>query len=159
MKYELKCMVDEDTFLDWMPGELWKVEIWSPQKLRGKVTKVKREYEVPAPYDRIIAQLLAEERHGDHNSGHEALHRQSYARRILDKFAQELNTCKGSPIGFRSKVPTPILTRQLAGIPDAYSQVINDAVIGKDATLISIGAATEFYLGTDPTDVSLIPYY
>ena len=174
-KYEVECEINEERFMDWMPGELREVSIESQRKRRGKAATatVSKKYKVPAPYDRVIAQLRAEDRHGDHNQGHEALRRQSYARRVLDEFAKEISSYKGSDVSFRSKVLTPILARQLAGVPDAYSPGVKVGVIPssswpspedeepiKESEIsVSIGDATDFYLGRDPTDITLIPDY
>ena len=65
---------------------------------------------------------------------------------------------------WRSKVLTPIVQRQLAGVYDAYRPTLEFGVrsqsvdVTKDVQM-SIGEATEFYLGEDPTDPGLIPTY
>lgn len=113
---------------------------------------------IPAPYDRILAQLIAEDQHGDIDESHEALRRQSYAQQVLDKFVQEFESYTGQPIDFRSKVLTPILQRHLIGVTDVYLPALNSA-IGEDSNRPTIGEATSFYLSVDPTDPTLIPSY
>ena len=117
--------------------------------------------EIPAPYNRIICQLLAEDRHGDSHNSHGSLQRQSYARRVLDKFTAELKLYNGSPTTFRSHVLSPILARQFYGVPDSSAATLRDCVLlEKDPdSPVTIGDATEFYLGLDLTDPKWIPHY
>ena len=62
-----------------------------------------------APYNRILAQLIAEDQYGDIDQSYEALRQQSYVRQVLDKFVQEFTSYTRQPVDFRSKVLTPIL--------------------------------------------------
>lgn len=167
MKYRIHCEIDIKNILDWTVGALRDIQIGYPQKRRNKDSYkiVFQDRKIPAPYDQLICQLLAEERHGETDPGHESLRRQSYARRVLDKFVMEFKQYKKPPASFRSKVLTPILVRQMLGITDSYSPSIAEAV--RDSgheederkAPITIATATELYLGADPTDVDLIPAY
>lgn len=155
--------------MSWVPGELRSVEIGTPRKLARRDAYQTKYHarQVPAPYDRIICQLLAEDRHGEANGGHEARRRQSYARRVLDKFVVELKAYDGPAADFRSYVLSPILARQLLGVPDSYansllecvSSLAPDDIHHNIESAVSIGDATEFYLAEDPTDPELIPQY
>jgi hypothetical protein len=76
---------------------------------------------------------------------------------------------------WRSKVLTPILQRQLQGIPDPYAPAIHTAISNcsrdddddvyedgedEDANdVVTISDATKFYLGTDPLDPSNLPTF
>ena len=93
---------------------------------------------------------------------HEARRRETYARQVLDAFGKELegftNFTKAAMKRFRSAVLTPILQRQLYGVPEAYTPSVRRAVM-RDHSELTIKAATELYLGDDPTDPENIPNY
>jgi hypothetical protein len=59
----------------------------------------------------------------------EAARRQAYAPQILDAFARELKVIDDNSTSamalFQSSVLTPILQRQKAGLPDAYSPTVH----------------------------------
>ena len=156
--------------MNWQPGERRDVWVGKLRKLPKKPT-YRWHYTrgtIPAPYDRIICQLTAEDAHGDTDMSHESQRRQLYARQVLDEFGEEFKAYKGPPDDFRSHVLSPILARQLAGIPDSGSPSIMAAVLGeeagedeedKDDARVTIGMATDLYLSRDPTGVELIPSY
>jgi hypothetical protein len=142
----------------WTTGELRRFRLGSNRR-RGRYSSiVYREAQILAPYDRVLAQLIAEDLHGDTHRSHEAYRRQQYARRVLDAFGKEYTAYAGSPILFRSHVLTPILQRQLFGVPDSYLPAVS-TVVGNGAQHPTIQQATEFYLKEDPTDPQLIPTY
>jgi hypothetical protein len=146
--------------MSWMPGTLRPFTIVSTRKRPNQTSSktITTEGLIPAPYDRILCQLIAEDSHGDFDDSHEASRRQTYARQVLDMFAKEYKAYKGPPIAFRSTVLTPILQRHLAGVPDEYLPAVSKA-IGDGADSPSIGQATQFYLAEDPTDPALVPAY
>ena len=109
--------------MSWQPGELRSFEIGTRRKIPKKQAYAWNftKGEIPAPYDRIICQLKEEDAHGDTDMSHESQRRRSYARQVLDEFGEEFKAYKGPPADFRSHVLSPILARQLVGIPDSYS--------------------------------------
>ena len=154
--------------MSWRPGELRDFEIGTRRKAPKKQTYVWNftKAKIPAPYDRIICQLKEEDAHGDTDMSHESQRRQSYARQVLDEFGEEFKIYKGPPADFRSHVLSPILARQLVGIPDSCSPSVMAAVLDdegggdeEDNDRVTIGMATELYLSRDPTGVELIPSY
>jgi len=88
--------------MNWTQAELRCIKIGTATKRRNK-KKLKITYQskhIPAPYDCIICQLIAEDEHGNIHTSHEAIRRQSYARQVLDKFVEELKAYKGLAIRF-----------------------------------------------------------
>jgi hypothetical protein len=156
----LKCEISIHSFMNWTEGEMRNFELGTSKKRRGRNTRQVTYIteQIRAPYDRILCQLLAEDKHAETHKSHEAVRRQTYAREVLDKFVKEFKAYKGLPASFRSYVLTPILQRQLIGVPDAYFPSVSEAVagVGQEPT---IEQATQFYLGEDPTDSELIPNY
>ena len=146
--------------MNWKQGELRRIEIGVAKKRRNRIEPeiVYTVKQIPAPYDRIICQLIAEEEHGNIHISHEAVRRQRYAQQVLDLFAEEINAYRGLASRFRSYVLTPILQRQLLGVHDAYRPSVSDAV-GCGSRNPTIGQVTEFYLTVDPTDAALIGSY
>ena len=146
--------------MSWRPGELRDLEIGTKRKAPGKKTYAWSftRKKIPAPYDRVVRQLMDEDAHGNEDRSHEAQRRQSYARQVLDEFAKELKAYTHRAADFRSHVLSPILARQLVGIPDSYSPSIEDAV-SRQEDKVTIGMATELYLSRDLTAVELIPGY
>jgi hypothetical protein len=148
--------------MNWKRGELRTVELLQCRKRRGhRSTTVYTKYEVPAPYDRIVSQLVAEDNHASQHNTHEARRRQAYAREVLDAFGEEIKVYKQSqqpPVKFRSRVLTPILQRQLNGIHDAHTPTVNDTIPSTNEQL-SIQDATQFYLQVDPADPKWIRSY
>jgi hypothetical protein len=160
-KYRFSCTINPTTFMEWQEGELRTFEIGTRRKKRNKSgTDITwNEYSVPAPYDRVIAQLITEDEHAKTHHGHEAVRRQSYAKEVLDAFGREITNYEGPDVSFRSKVLTPILQRQLRGVADAYGPTVRDAIMDGDEGDPSIRKVTEFYLSDDPTDPGFIPTY
>ena len=159
-KYRFKCELTRATFMSWGPGELRNLEIGTRGKALGEETHgwSFTGKKIPAPYDRVVRQLMDEDAHGDDDPSHEARRRQSYARQVLDEFAKELEAYTRRPADFRSHVLSPILARQLMGIPDPYSPSI-EAAVSNQKGKVTIRMATEVYLAEDPTAVELIPSY
>ena len=76
---------------------------------------------------------------------------------VLDAFGAELTSVRSTTANFRSKVLTPILQRHLQGVPDHYAPQVSLVISANDD--VTIGDATKFYLGQDPTDPQWIPTY
>ena len=146
--------------MTWQKDELRPFKIGVKQKRRkGKREVVYQEKKhILAPYDRILCQLIAEDNHGDIDPSHEAVRRRIYAQRVLDEFAIEFTSFKGQDVEFRSRVLTPILQRQLNGIPDAYLPYVSRA-IGRGIDHPTLSQAANFYMGVDPTNPCWIPTY
>jgi hypothetical protein len=125
---------------------------------------------IPLIYAQLLDQFRTEHNHAQVDLGHEAQRRDAYVSEVMILAAEELlearGICVASPVAskWRSTVLTPILQRQLAGVSDSYRPSLEDGVRdpGVDVTRnpeISIGEATEFYLGEDPTDSHWIRDY
>ena len=145
--------------MTWTAGGLRPFQIRTSPVGRASVNPEQVVFEdawILAPYGRTVCRLLAEERHGELGGRHEAIHRQSYARRVLDKFAQEYKSFRGPIASFRSGVLSPILARQRRGFPSTYGWPVGEAVSGGRDRL-TLRDATRFYLGEDSTDPGLIP--
>lgn len=163
LKHVLRCPFNLAQFQTWTQGELHEVLYKSsrrrPGKLRAEVNWI--PYLVPAPYDRIISQLLCKANHAKRHSSHESLRRGEYALKVLDVFATEhlaFQSTGLAPASFRSKTLTPILQRHRLGIHDAYAPFVR-AGISSEAEPLTIEDVTDFYLGVDPTDPEFIPSY
>jgi hypothetical protein len=161
LKYTFRHRFKPQNFLSWNEGQLKKVKISKEKKVRGEDTRIihSKTTSIPLLYVQIIAQLLAEDEHGDFNQGHEALRRGSYARQVLAAVAREIRVYTGPNSDFRSKVLNPILQRYLRGIPDNYTPAICTAISGDKKTEPTIGQVTTFYLALDPTDPTFIHDY
>ena len=162
-KHQLRCPLTLSQFESWTPGELHEVLYHSSRQRPGKSRPDVKwiPHLVPAPYDRIISQLLCEANHAEINSSHESLCRGVYALEVLDAFATEhlaFQSTGLTPAGFRSKVLTPILQRYRLGIYDAYTPFVCAGISSKAGPL-TIEDVTELYLGVDPTDPIFIPSY
>jgi hypothetical protein len=148
--------------MSWTKGELREIMVGRSVTTRkgGKRHRedIYRTTKVPAPYDRVVAQLIAEDAHANGDKSHDSLCRQTYARRVLDAFWYEINQYNGKEIDFRSAVLTPILQRQLRGVEDSYGPSVR-AAVGDGCINPTIAQATEFYLGDDPTSPYWIPCY
>lgn len=155
LKYDFKCTIKANEVFTWESKELRRVQIRT--RKAGKPAPW-QERLVPAPYDRIIAQMILEASHGKHDASHEARRRQEYAERVLIHFGHELKAFSGPAESFRPRSLTPILQRQLWGVDDAYTPAVSDA-IAEDEDDPTILDATKFYLGEDPTDPAWIPTY
>src|SRR6202789_296230 len=148
--------------MSWRKGELRRISVGSTVT-SGKGTRTHREdvyhqRDVPAPYDRIITQLIAEDEHAVGDRSYESLRRQTYARQVLDAFWYEIKQYTGRPIDFRSSVLTPLLQRQLRGVEDSYGPSVQ-AAVGDPHSNPTIAQATESYLGIDPPSRYWIPCY
>lgn len=146
--------------MDWYENETRDVKLGTIRKRKNKASHYTTwsPKSVPAPYDRIVSQLIAEDMYGSIDSSHEAYRRQSYARAVLQVFGKELSTWKGDPKDFRSKALTPILQRQLWGVPESYTPSVRTAVADGDGKP-TILDATKFYLSEDPAHPGHIPTY
>jgi hypothetical protein len=149
----------------WEKDELRDVIAMTLIKVEGTEELVNHDmpYKLPAAYHRVVSQLGLEIQYGEMNDNHEARRRMAYAREVLDAFGRELEQLKDTTPpamkAFRSAVLTPILQRQLWGVPDAYTPFVRSAIKGKKHAELTIKTATEFYLKRDPTNPSNIPIY
>ena len=160
MRYHFKYTNTAEAFLNWNDHDVQQIQVGVRRRVRGK-KKTEMGWttrKIPVMYVHLISQLEAENTHGDHNTGHEALRRQSYARQVLAGVARELLKYKGHAHRFRSRVLTPILQRYLRGVPDSHTPFIRRAIAGDD-TDPTIADATEFYLSADPIDSGRIRFY
>lgn len=162
-KYDFECSIRAAQFLNWAKDELRTVTVVQTKAIPGKARgrKVRTTYEIPAAYHRIVCQLALEIRHAEMDLGHEAVRRRVYARKVLDNFGRELESRGSTPAEattFRSVVLTPILQRQLWGVPDSYTPMVQKA-IENFCSDVTIQAVTKFYLQQDPTDPTHIPAY
>ena len=77
-------MLSYEQFMNWTQDELQEIEVGKVVTRRRKGRQVNQaEYttrRIPAPYDRIVSQLLMEEAHGASDADHEAVCRQTYAQ-------------------------------------------------------------------------------
>ena len=149
--------------MDWTAGELRTIELGQYRKRVGHSNSEVRyaPYEVPAPYDRIVNQLIAESVHSQTDLSHESCRRGVYALETLEAFGDEIKAFKAAglpPATFRSTVLTPILQRQRAGVCDAYRPFVQSCIAGA-RKVPTIKAVSQFYLGSDPTDPAQIPTY
>jgi hypothetical protein len=153
----------------WREGQTELIQFGTMRKIpkkRGTKVAWKSRY-IQIPYYRLFQQLYAEVRHGNKNAAHEAQRRGSYARRVMEAFGEELEAHKelasqGTVASaWRSKVLTPILQRQLQGVPDAYAPSLEAGIGMQDSDdedddgdgnkgKLTISDVTEFYLGSDP---------
>jgi len=78
---------------------------------------------------------------------------------MLEAFGRELEYYRGPAASFRSYVLTPVLQRQLRGLPDVYTKPLRDYMATKPDGRVTIADATRFYLGIDPLDARCIPSY
>jgi len=139
-------------FFKWEHNELLGISLEWPHKLPKKESYTTRSKtaHIPILYAQLLAQLIAEDDHSDHDNGHESLRRQAYARQVLDAFGREIRRYTGEGIHFRSAVLNPILQRYRQGVPDAYAPAVSDAISGDGRP--TINEATQFYLAVDPVD-------
>jgi hypothetical protein len=77
---------------------------------------------------------------------------------MLDELALELERDGECGSNFRSKVLTPVLQRQIHGIPNTYAPSARSALMNLQGS-ITITDATMFYLGEDPLDPKNIPTF
>ena len=172
--YYIECNIAASQFMAWTEGELRPVQVGKTRKINNKRAYKQQytEYLIPAPYDRIVSQLILEAMHGEAHDTHESHRRLSYAREVLDAFGQELEQLKGRSkegmVTFRSAILTPLLQRQRRGVDDAYTPSVCAAIrrhasntlqVEHAKGSLTIRAATNFYLKDDPTNPSHIPSY
>ena len=152
-------------FLRWNTGEVCELKVGVNRKVRNKNEYALRwkKLKVPLIYVQLVAQLVAKDLHSQHNTGHEALRRQSYARRLLDHFGNEFRTefkkwkKLGKPSDIRFKTLNPVLQRYFRGVPDGYTPSVRSTISGRDHP--TIHDVTIFYLGEDPRDPDLVSCY
>ena len=77
-KYHFECATEAKMFLQWAPGELWKIKYGLMKQSNSKDETVPSEKQIPAAYHWIACQLTAEIIHAKDHTGHKALHRCSY---------------------------------------------------------------------------------
>ena len=112
--------------------------------------RVEHSRNIPAAYHRLVCQLTAEIAHAPKQSDHKAIRRCIYATEVLDAFAMELYSVHSPTPDFWLKVLTPILQRQLRGLPDFYYPPIVTAIAPNKKT-VTLSDATTWYLQEDPT--------
>ena len=150
--YVFVCKIPPKKFMSWKADELKKIEIG-----KSGTGTLWQTASIPFIYAQLISQLIAEDVHTEDNEGHEAVRRSSYARRVLDAVAIEIKGYEGEDKAFRSKILTPILQRQLRGVPDCYTPSVCASM--SEGSTPTIAEATEFYLSLDPVDPNHIPQY
>ena len=160
-RYRFKCTITLSSFMKWTSGQLHGIEFGKTRKVPKKkrwiwTMKLRR---IPVPYARVVHQFLLEIEHGKADMGHESLRHRTYAEKMLDMFGEELSSYHGSEADFRSKVLTPVLQRQLRGVPDTYAPAIRHAITQNPKKQPTISQVTSFYLGNDPLDPQCIPSY
>jgi len=146
-------------YLEWAEGELRTVTYGMVRKRKNAneyYVASLRKKEIPVAYFNIILQFHIEYLHAITDLGHEASRRRAYAMEMTNLFANELNDYVGPPADFRSYVLTPVLVRQLHGVPDAYAPTVRAAIGGGELTIRQV---TEFYLSIDPVEAAWIPNY
>ena len=115
-----------------------------------------KKTKVHVQYTHIIHQLMLEDEHGQVNTGHEALRHCTYTQMVLDHLGKELDFYRGPLVRFCSKVLTPILQRQLKGVPNVYAPSIWRAIALQN-DMPTISQVTKFYLGNNPLSPGCIP--
>jgi len=168
-----------DEFLAWEKGEtaLIKVGMMRRTARSSAARVIYRKRYVPVVYVQLLHQLCTEIEHTYTNMAHEAQRRAAYADQVTDLFADEIyeRTDLSRPgsvaSNWRSKVLTPIIQRQIAGVPDVYLPALHAGVLDPEnddpeldddaraSREITIAEATAFYLDADPADPDLIPQY
>jgi len=113
----------------WECGQLHPVEFAVLRKLNNRRVYQPRwtKRMVPLPYARLAYQFHCEVAHGMKDSGHEAVRRLGYARRMLEAFGKELESFTLGTRGdlpsrqmlsfcwFCAKLAQPLPTRQMLG--------------------------------------------
>ncbi|KAF9779586.1 hypothetical protein BJ322DRAFT_1024452 [Thelephora terrestris] len=158
-KYRFDAEVTGDSFMTWKEGQLHDISYGKRKKQSGDRRKWNMVTKhIPVQYARLLHQFILEIELAKKNKAHEILRRQTYAQKVLDEFGLELNRFRGAEHQFRSKVLTPILQRQLNGIPDVHGPAIRRALDPQNSKP-TIARVTAFYLGMDPLDPKYIPSY
>jgi hypothetical protein len=160
--YNLRCPINEATFMKWEFQELRQFQQGhsASRIVDGKVVEEVAWVEqfIPAPYDRILSQLLYEDAHAEIDGAHEALRRQAFVRRVLNEFDRELSDYRGNRKTWRPRSLTPLLVRQLFGVDENYGPSVA-AAIAQGPTDPTIAEATDFYLTMDLTNPRWIPNF
>jgi len=73
--------------MDWEQGELRNIRVKPPRRRPGGAQDWV-DLMIPAPYDRIVAQMISEDCYATIHSEHEAVRRQSYAIETLEEFCK-----------------------------------------------------------------------
>ena len=162
-RFAFRYALAADSFMNWRAGELRTVELGQWRKRRGVASQeiYFTSYQIPAPYDRLVSQLTAEQVHADSHDSHESRRRGVYALQTLDAFGEELKefgNVRRLPATFRSKVLTPILQRHRLGIHDAYTPFVHTCIAGKGRSPL-VEDVTRVYLGKDPANPAYIRQY
>lgn len=166
-KYRFSCDLKLESFMDWTDGKVHEINYGRLRKIPDKKTLKwsAKIINIHIQYARVIQQFVFEDNHAKQNKGHEALRRRTYAQRVLDRLGMELDSWQRDYAKdgwewshFRSTTLTPILQRQLRGVPDAYGPAIRKAITPSNS-IPTIGQATTFYLGVNPLSTGCIPYY
>jgi len=136
------------------------VSIGTKKKLPGKKKWriLFTDKRIPVLYARILHQFCLEAAHGEEDACHEAVRRMAYAQRMLEAFGRELEGYVGEGKDFRSKVFTPVLARQLLGLPDNFAPPLHRYMASHSGE-VTIEDATAFYLGLDLLNPVCIPTY
>lgn len=153
-KYRFESTIHISSFVEWEANQTFPVQF----------TEFENDDEgahwflghLPIQYARLVSQFECEQTHAQYNDGHEAQRRRTYTARMLDELALELVTTEQLDGDFRSKVLTPVLQRQIHGIPDAYAPSVRSALTSVPG-LVTITDATTFYLTDDPIDPKNAP--
>lgn len=148
-------------YYHWERDELRQITVIPPTSAtQGKKGEDhSRIFNIPAPYDSVIGQLLAEIQLSVENNFHEGRRRETYAIEVLNAFGAEIWQYSGPPQAFRLKVLTPILARIFRGVSDAYLPFLNTAISGVDGVAPSMEQVVRFYLGHDLADPAHINTY
>ena len=125
-KYRFEAEVTGDSFMMWKEGQLHDISYGKRKKQLGDRKKWNMVTKhVPVQYTCLLHQFLLEIQLAKHNKAHKILRQQTYAEKVLDEFGLELTRFCGAENDFHSKVLTPILQRQLNGIPDPQGPAIH----------------------------------
>jgi hypothetical protein len=174
--YHFQITFSLELFLNWNKNETLLIKVGTLRGASNPRMCYRRRY-IPVVYAQVLHQLCTEVSHAEVNKGHEAQRRAAYADQVTDLFAHEiyerrdLSRQGSAASNWRSKVLTPIIQRQIAGVPDAYCPAIHAGVLDPEddnssadesedlSRAMTIADATLFYLSRDPTDPALIPEY
>ena len=174
--YHFQVTFPRELFLDWEKDQTLLIKVGTVHGPSNPRMCFRHRF-VPVVYAQLLHQLCIEVAHAHFNKGHKAQRQAAYADQVTDLFAHEiynhmdLSRQGATASKWCSKVLTPILQRQIAGVPDAYLPSIHAGVLDSeddDSDLdeedntsreMTIAEATIFYLNRDPTDPALILEY
>lgn len=177
--YHFQVSFGINQFLAWEEGQTVLIKVGALRRPAGGSAPrmFYRKRYIPVVYAQLLHQLCTEIGHAHTNTAHEAQRRAAYAEQVTDLFGDEIYSRRdlsrpgNAASSWRSKVMTPIIQRQIAGVPDAYLPALHAGVLDPenddpevdDDTCVSremtIAEATTFYLDADPADPALIPEY